>query len=82
MNAVACADVYYASIDTKYRYLVLDAASVDGLPWYQIYADREVREWIIQQACQFWHYTYSKGAVDLFDINEELMLLITLKWNM
>ena len=65
---------------TVKEFHINDTAIVDGKPWYTIVAARESAAWVRQQDTDQWYHTHSTSIINLFDISEELLLLMKLKW--
>lgn len=64
---------------------VLDQATVDGETWYTVWVyNGEVIRWIQEQNPAQWvvHWEAGRGlGVTKFDIHEQLMTLMRLKWD-
>lgn len=58
---------------------ISDTALVDGEPWYTIIAARESAAWVRQQDRNQW-YNHSTATINLFDISEDLLIIMKLKW--
>ena len=62
-------------------------AEVDGVLWYNILVSRDVTEWLQTQDNRQW-YIHKLGKIgrefyvtNMFDVHEELWLIIKLKFN-
>ena len=70
-------------------YLVEETAIVDGKTWYSMLVTSEVTVWLKQQDPSLWylHKSIAMGSdpeftiSNMFDVHEELMLIIKLKFN-
>lgn len=51
---------------------------VDGKPWYVINCNQSAAQWLRQQDKTQWYE--HQGTLHVFDVSEELYLMIRLKW--
>lgn len=71
----------YKVIQLK-RFEVIDKGIVDGEQWYTVQVEPIVRPWLVEQNPDWWyeHGTQNIKVLDTFDVNEQLLTLIALKW--
>lgn len=62
---------------------VLDQGHVDGEPWYVVQVEPKVSRWIHEQDSKLWydHRSGSYMVLNTFDVHEQLLTLITLRWS-
>jgi hypothetical protein len=59
---------------------ITDTAIVDGKPWYSIIAGRESSAWLRTQPPTECACTFGKSVINLFDVTEDLLVVMKLKW--
>ena len=57
-----------------------DSTLVDGEPWYQIGCNGEVARWIRTQDESQWYEHSGVRYRNLFDVSEQLYLMLGMKW--
>ena len=65
----------YKMVEPKFS--IIDKATVDTKTWYRVSAHSSSSKWIRQQNHFMWYEHYEKG---LFDVSEELVLIMKLTW--
>lgn len=66
---------------------VEDRAEVDGVMWYTVLVSKDVTEWLQNQDKRQWYIHqlrkmgYGFYITNMFDVHEELYLIIKLKFN-
>ena len=55
-------------------------AVVDGQNWVTVITHTESTKWIRAQPREFWFETFDNNVINVFDISEELLLIMKLKW--
>lgn len=76
------------SLKSDIFYKVEETGIVDGAIWYSMLTSPEVTAWLKQQDSSLW-YSHKSAAsfgpgftiANMFDVHEELMLIIKLKFN-
>ncbi len=75
-----CSEIFLPSDMLKEITIVPSDAIVDGEKWYTIFAGRESSAWIRKQDRTQWYETHGKFNVNMFDVHNELFVMIRLKW--
>jgi hypothetical protein len=70
--------------DYHYRVSNKSPCIIDGKHWYEIWCSPEVANWIINtfqnQKNTSWYDYYTTNYFKHFDVNEEIMTLMALRW--
>lgn len=75
-----CTEIFLPSDMLKEITIVPSDAMVDGEKWYTIIAGRESSAWLREQERALWYETHGRFNVNLFDVHNELFVIIRLKW--
>ncbi len=62
------------------EFQITDHATVDDQKWVTVIAHKESAAWIRTQPRELWAYTFDKSIINVFDVSDELLLLMKLKW--
>ena len=65
---------------TVKEFHITGTAIVDGKPWYAIIAARDSAAWVRQQDSDQWYLVHSSIIINMFDISEDLLVMMKLKW--
>jgi hypothetical protein len=65
------------------HYIVYTQATVDNVVWYTVKCSRDASAWVREQDTEGWHEHidqrwYSEAST--FDINQELLVILKLRW--
>lgn len=75
-----CVEIFLPTDMIKEITVVPSDTMVDGEKWYTIFAGRESSAWLRNQDCRLWYETHGRFNVNMFDIHNELLIIMKLKW--
>ena len=70
--------VYYDILSGE-EFEIAGTADVDDERWYTVVTNRKSSKWLREQETGLWCET-STGVVNMFDVHNELMTIMRLKW--
>jgi hypothetical protein len=75
-----CKEIYLNDMRIKEVSVIDKGALVDGEKWYTVVTGHEAARWIKEQDKELWHEAEGVFSSSIFDIHNELLLFIRLKW--
>ena len=75
-----CAEIFLNDMRIKEVSVIDKGTIVDGEKWYTVVTGHEAARWIRAQDRELWYEAQSVFSSSVFDIHNELLLFIRLKW--
>ena len=75
-----CAEIFLNDMRIKEINIIDKNAIVDGEKWYTVVAGDESAKWIREQDTVLWHEATPVFSSSIFDIHNELLFIMKLKW--
>ena len=75
-----CKEIFLNDMRIREVSVIDKGAIVDGEKWYTVVTGHEAARWIRTQDKELWYEAGDVYASNVFDIHNELLLFIKLKW--